>query len=158
MTNLKAELLKFSNDIVEIGKPINDDRIEQLEKTLGYNFPALFKSTLKQMNSFSLYGNEVYGFGPMPGTLTLNTLYSFEHYEVGNPMPENIFPFSPDGGGNHYCLDLSSDNPEQVLFWVHDLELTDEDQLEICNPTIVDWFLEIIYLILEEYDYDGSEK
>jgi cell wall assembly regulator SMI1 len=158
MINLKQELNKFSNDLIEIGEPIQDDRIEKVEKILNHKLPPIFKSTFQQMNSFSLYGNEVYGFAPLKGQLTLNDLYNIEHFEVGNPMPENVIPFSPDGGGNHYCIDLTSSNPEQVLFWVHDLELTDDGQLEICNSNIVDWFQEIINNVLEDYDYLGNEK
>lgn len=157
MNKLKQELLKITPDMVEIGDPILDDRIEKVEEILGYEFPPVFKSTFKEMNEFSLHGTEVYGFGPMEGKYTLNHLYNAEHFEVGNPMPAHVFPFSPDGGGNHYCIDLSSENPDQVLFWVHDLELTDEDQLGVDHANIQEWFQEVIDDFLEYYDYEGNE-
>lgn len=159
MNTLRNELEKFSSTIVEIGGVVTDNRVEKLEAKIGYVFPPKFKQLLKAMNSFSLYGTEVYGFGKCPVGFSLEELYHIEHFEVGNPMPESIVPFSPDGGGNHYCLNLAGENPEQVLFWVHDLELSDEEQLEVCGEDIVDWMnKEVIEPILEDYNYDGSEK
>lgn len=158
MNPLKTQLLKFNEDLVEIGSPISDDRIENFELKIGYQLPPIFKSTLKDMNAFSIYGSEVYGFGATIDACLLYSIYRFEHEEVGNPMPANIFPFSPDGGGNHYCLNLSSSHPDQVLFWVHDLDFDHPEQLDYCNTNILEWGMEIIDSILEEYDYDGNEK
>jgi hypothetical protein len=88
----------------------------------------------------------------------LDNLYRIEHFEVGNPMPLEFFPFSPDGGGNHYCFDLSN-HDDKVYFWQHDYEYADKTEVECCNNSFYEWIQEVLIdWTLEDYNYDGSEK
>lgn len=69
-------------------------------------------------------GTEVYSLSGEAEGNSLDNIFEFEHYEVENPMPVNFLPFSPDGGGNHYCLDLArnSDGICTVVFWQYDFD------------------------------------
>ena len=155
------KLKKFSPLILELGGPILDDRIEKFEIKIGCRLPEDFKYFLRQHNSISLMGDNVYGLGEEMKGSSLDKVYEIEHFEVENPMPKELLPFSPDGRGNHYCLDLSniSNGFAPVLFWQHDLDYDSKDEIEITNDSFSDWVQEVlINWTLEDYNYDGSEK
>ena len=61
--NTYKELLKFSDSILTLEKPISDNRIEDFEKEIGYNFPIDFKYFIKQSNGFTLAATQVNGIG-----------------------------------------------------------------------------------------------
>jgi hypothetical protein len=76
-------------------------------------------------------------------------------------MPKYFLPFSPDGYGNHYCLDFSRIKNEicPIVFWQHDFKYENLTEVETCNNSFVDWVNEVlIEWTLEEYNYDGTEK
>lgn len=155
------ELYRFSSEILDLGKEILDARIEDLEKEIGYKLPDDFKYVLKKNNGITLAGTEIYGLSSELKGKSLDLVYKFEHFEVENPMPKNFFPFSPDGQGNHYCLDLSKieDGICPVIFWQWDFEYENIEDVEICNNNFVDWVNEVmIEWTLQIYNYDGSEK
>ncbi|MEO6520171.1 MAG: SMI1/KNR4 family protein [Mucilaginibacter sp.] len=118
---LIAELKKFSKEIIDLGKSISDDRFEIFEKSIGFQLPIDFKYILTKYNGISLLGTEVLALDKLQSS-SLSEIYTFEHHEAGNPMPLKFLPFSPDGYGNHYCLDLSNlkDGLCPVVFWQHD--------------------------------------
>lgn len=155
------ELYRFSSEILDLGKEILDARIEDLEKEIGYKLPDDFKYVLKKHNGITLAGTEIYGLSSELKGKSLDMIYKFEHFEVVNPMPKNFFPFSPDGQGNHYCLDLSKiqDDICPVIFWQWDFEYENIEDVEICNDNFIDWVNEVmIEWTLQIYNYDGSEK
>ncbi|KKO89205.1 hypothetical protein AAW12_24080 [Sphingobacterium sp. Ag1] len=155
------ELYKFSDSILYLGEPILDSRLENLESQIGFKLPEDFKYILKKHNKFSLAGTEVYGLSENYGGSSLDFVYNFEHFEAEQEMPKPFFPFSPDGQGNHYCLDLSKikDGLCPVVFWQWDIEYEDLADVEECNTNFLDWIGEVmIEWTLEVYDYDGSEK
>jgi SMI1-KNR4 cell-wall len=129
------ELLKFNESLIELGESVTDDRYEKLELKIGYSLPLSFKSLLNKFNRISLCGDTINGLDSKFGDSSLDKLYHNEHYEVGNPMPIELFPFSPDGRGNHYCFDLSTGD-DKVLFWQHDFEYSDKSEIEICNNSL----------------------
>jgi len=155
------ELYKFSDDILSLGEPIDDKRIEELELQVGYPFPFDFKYIMTKHNYLSLGGIEVLGIGKELGNESINNLYRFEHEEVGNPMFKEFLPFSPDGYGNHYCLDLSKMEGYTcpVVFWQHDCSYVDKKEVEICNANFIEWIKEVmIDWTSEDTNYDGSDK
>ena len=155
------ELLKFSYSMLTLGKPIADNRIEDFENRIEYNFPEDFKYLIKKHNGFTLNGTEVYGIEKEFKGSSLDKIYDFEHYEVDNPMPKYFLPFSPDGSGNHYCLDLSRIENEicPIVFWQHDCIYENLTEIEICNLSFIEWVKEVmIDWTLEDYNYDGTEK
>lgn len=154
-------LIKFSDSILSLGNPIIDNRINEFEKIIGYKLPKDFKWFIEKNNGFSLFGNEVTGLGEEFLNASIDKVYNFEHSEVENPMPKYFLPFSPDGYGNHYCLDFSRIKNEicPIVFWQHDFKYENLTEVETCNNSFVDWVNEVlIEWTLEEYNYDGTEK
>ncbi len=161
ISNTYDELLRFSSSILTLEKPIIDDRIEKFEAEIGYKLPKDFKYFIKQNNGFTLAATQVNGIGNEYRDNSLDRLYSIEHNEVENRMPKEFLPFSADGFGNHYCLDLSRIKNEfcPVVFWQHDFEYKNITEVETCNESFVSWVSEVmIEWTLEEYNYDGKEK
>jgi cell wall assembly regulator SMI1 len=155
------ELNKFDSSILELGIPIDDDRIRLFEKSIGFNLPVDFKYMLSIHNGISLSGTEVYGLDDNLRGASLNKIYHFEHFEAINPMPAHFMPFSPDGRGNHYCFDLSQSVNYlcPVIFWQWDFEYKDLGEVEQCYDHFMDWVQEVmIDWTLEDTNYDGSEK
>jgi cell wall assembly regulator SMI1 len=155
------ELYKFSSEILYLGKSIEDSRVENLEKEIGFKLSEDFKYIIKKHNGIILAGTEIYGLSSELRGKSIDEIYKFEHYEVENPMPKNFFPFSPDGQGNHYCLDLSKieNGICPVIFWQWDFEYADIEDVEICNDNFTDWIDEVIIeWTLQTYDYNGNEK
>ncbi|AMR33190.1 hypothetical protein A0256_18080 [Mucilaginibacter sp. PAMC 26640] len=158
---LLNELYIFDGDLLHLGTSIIDDRLRLFEKNIGFYLPLDFEYMLTLHNGISLMGTEVYGIDDRFSGPALNKIYQFEHFEAGNPMPAHFMPFSPDGAGNHYCLDLAKvmDGLCPVIFWQHDFEYHSLDAVEICNSNFMDWFSEVLIdWTLEDYNYDGSEK
>ena len=76
-------------------------------------------------------------------------------------MPTYFLPFSPDSFGNHYCIDLSTNNDDTcpIIFWQHDFDYENFTQVETCNLNFTDWVNEVlIEWTLENNNYDGTEK
>lgn len=159
--NTFTELSQFSDSILSLGNPIDDDRLEVFEKKIDYIFPFDFKFFLKRSNGFSLLGKEVFGIGSEFKGSSLTAIYDYEHTQVQNKMPLYFLPFSADGRGNHYCLDLNrlKDQVCPVVFWQWDYEYASLEEVETCNDSFVSWVKEVVIeWTLETYNYDGSEK
>jgi cell wall assembly regulator SMI1 len=159
--NIYNELLKFSNSLLNLETSIIDNRIEDFENNIDYKLPKDFKSLIKKHNGFSLSGTEVYGIGKEFGENSLDKIYAFEHNQVENLMPNFFLPFSPDGYGNHYCIDLSRNENEicPIVFWQHDCIYEKIIEVETCNADFAEWISEVmIEWTLEEYNYNGTEK
>jgi hypothetical protein len=161
MESLINELLKFSDDILEVGSVIDDNRIEHFEEYRNLTLPNDFKQFIKKINGFNLMGTEVYGFD-VTKSESIENVYQFEHFEVIIPQYSHLVPFSPDGRGNFYCLDTihQSDSGDfSVVFWVSNYEYTETDKPEITHKKFLDWVREVVIdWTLEDYNYDGSEK
>lgn len=154
------ELSKFSADLLYLAPQITDSRLELFEKQIGYELPSDFKYLLKKHNGISLCGVEILGLDTALRGSSLDEVYKFEHFDVGNAMPKIFMPFSPDGYGNHYCLDLSrlEEGFCPVVFWQHDADYETHD-VETCNESFISWVKEVmIDWTLEDYNYDGTEK
>ena len=161
------ELLKFSNEILTLGYPINDDRIELFENKYKVNLPNDYKYFIRLYNGVNLMGVNIFGIGPNINdemqSQTLESIYDIEHFEVAVPQYSYLVPFSPDGGGNFYCFDtrVHNSNTEScpIVFWVSNYQYNDKDEPEVTNESF-DHFLHevLIEWTLREYDYDGNEK
>jgi cell wall assembly regulator SMI1 len=160
----KATLLQlylFSENILDLGDPITDNRLQDFESDLGFALPQDFKYIISRHNYISLGGQEIYGLGSEFNASSLDQIYNIEHEGVANPMPKELLPFAPDGYGNHYCLDLSSlkEGISPVLFWQHECIYKSKDEVEVCDQTFTEWIDEVmINWTLADTNYDGTPK
>lgn len=156
-----SKLQEFPAHLLHLGKPILDNRLEEFEKQLRFRLPVDFKYILTHHNFFSLFGTAVLGIDDQLGNNSLERVYHFEHEEVDNPMLKEYLPFSPDGGGSHYCLDLSrlENGVCPVVFWQHDVEYSDKREVETCNASFIAWMDEVmIGWTLEDMKVDDNSQ
>jgi hypothetical protein len=159
--NAIKELQKFSTDILSLDKPVHEDAIYAFEEKYNLKLPSDYKMLVRVHNGISLMGTDIYGIAKSDNSYSLEDCYVFEHYKVENKMPLHLIPFSPDGGGNHYCFDTRfCNNPLScIVFWQHDYSYSNDDQPEIVNEGLGNWIKEVmIDWTLEDYNYDGIEK
>ena len=112
--NLKdviEQLFRFSNKMLRLGKPINDSRMELFETKYGVILPVDFKYFMRNFNGLNMGGTEVFPFDNSIGN-SMEETYQYEHFETVQPQYKELVPFSPDGGGNFYCLDTSKINKD----------------------------------------------
>lgn len=156
-----SEFHQFSPHLRHVGATITDNRLEAFESKIGYILPEEFKWLLKGHNGISLMGTEVLGLDSSLRGSSLDEVYHIEHFEVGSPMPLHFLPFSPDGRGNHYCLNLDKLLGQEcpVIFWQHDFFYDDLNQVKQCHPNLFSWIQEVmIDWTLNSFNYDGIEK
>ncbi len=154
-------LIKFDDTLLTLEEPIIDNRLEAFETKNSIKLTNEFKFMLKRHNGFSLSGTEVYGIGKEYGAKSLDILYDNEHSNFPDFITKDIIPFSPDGAGNHYCLDLTKSTIETcpIIFYQHDFEYKDINDIETCNNSFAEWIDDVmISWTLEDYNYNGSSK
>ena len=155
------ELYKFSDDMVYLGPAVSDNSLLRFETQIGFSLPEDFRFIISKHNGISLAGIAVCGLDKALQGSSLDEIYKFEHEGAGSKMPNSFLPFSPDGAGNHYCLDLSTlvDGRCNVVFWQHDQQYENTDQVEVCNNNFCDWLQEVmIGWTLEDYNFNGSTR
>lgn len=158
---LLNELYHFSGKIIHFGDSISDNRLELFEQEIGFALPEDFKYIIRRHNGISLLGTEVLGIDRSFREASLKEVYKFEHFNAAHKMPPEFLPFSPDGRGNHYCLNLAKTEGGicPIVFWQWDYDYIGVDEVEECNVSFLEWIEEVmIDWKLEEYNYDGTEK
>jgi len=155
------EILKFSPRVLGLYEGAGEDKINEFEKQHNLALPNDYKVFLRKTNGLCLMGTLVYGIIDPSIAPSLGESYKFEHYEVENEMPMHLVPFSPDGGGNHYCFDAKRCNEQscEVVFWQHDFAYSEEDTPEVVNPSFAEWAQEVLIdWTLKDCDYDGNDR
>jgi cell wall assembly regulator SMI1 len=158
---LLDQLYLFSRDVIYLGESILDNRLEIFEDEIGFELPSDFKYIMKRHNGISLFGTEIIGIDESRKDGSLEAVYKFEHSTSPHKMPKEFLPFSPDGRGNHYCLNLAKikNGTSPVVFWQWDYNYGSVDEVEEANKSLLAWIKEVmIDWKLEEYNYDGTEK
>jgi len=155
---------KFSKSIKFIGNEVDNSIIFEFNKKFENKIPSDFLYILKNMNGFSLMGTEVLGFhNNEENTDDLTKIYHREHFLVELTMPDYFIPFSPDGYGNYYCLDISRYNEDDflcpIVFWEYGHSFVNGNDIETSHSSFIDWLEEVIInWTLEDYNYDGTQK
>lgn len=139
-------LSNFPENVVSLRNKIIDDRIERLELTLGIYLPEEFKLSIKISNGFGLMGTDDLGLDPSYNMNSLDKVYSFEHQASDNKFKNRLFPFSPDGFGNHYSLILNEGPSKfcKVAFWQKNVLYDHFAEMEVCNDSFLDWVEEVM--------------
>ncbi|HEY4062390.1 MAG TPA: SMI1/KNR4 family protein [Puia sp.] len=155
------ELVKFSAKGLTTMEGVTDDKISVFERKYSLTLPSDYKFFLKRTNGLDLMGTTVYGIYEESSFMSLARAFNIEHYEVDNGMPIYLIPFSPDGGGNHYCFDSTKCDEEscQVVFWQHNLSYNKEKPPKTVNNSFAEWAKEVLVdWTLEDYDYNGNKN
>jgi hypothetical protein len=158
---LVNELHKFSPSIISFEAPVDKRSILDFHVRHNLTLPTDYIHFLEKNNGTNLFGTIIYGVATGEPSTDLEMNYKFEHHEVGNPMQEYLVPFSPDGGGNHYCFDTRKcdENSCLVVFWQHNYTYSNEDPPAVVNNSFAEWLKEVVIdWTLEDYDYSGNKK
>ena len=161
LESLCNEILKYDISVLTTYPEIDNQSILDLESKLKYQLPGDFKQFLTMINGFELVGDIIYGIHNDP-QMGLYNNYIWEFKESGNPIYSYLLPLTPNGRGDHYCLDLNSLSEDatrcEVVFWQHDYEYSDGDTPDKESSSFTDYLEELIMDVGENYNYDGSDK
>ncbi|MBS1947145.1 MAG: SMI1/KNR4 family protein [Bacteroidetes bacterium] len=155
------ELLKFSRTVLTVADGATEEKIRDFEGKYSLKLPNDYQTFLKRTNGLKLMGTVVYGIYDESVYMSLGRAFSVEHYEVENEMPKNLIPFSPDGGGNHYCFDSTRCDEKscKVVFWQYNRSYSEENPPETVNDSFAAWVKEVLVdWTLEDYDYNGNRN
>jgi hypothetical protein len=121
---------------------VDGAEIAQCEQRLGVQLPNSYRWFLREFGT-GCFPDYIYGIhhGSLPG-LKVEHHTQAERHQCEPPIPQHLIPFSPDGWGNHYCLDTSrlSEGECPVVFWNH--AGADDQQPEQTHSTFLDWLEE----------------
>ncbi|MEL6822330.1 MAG: SMI1/KNR4 family protein, partial [Calditrichota bacterium] len=155
------EIQKYNSEVITTYPGINNQTILDLEVKLKSRLPGDFKRFLTIINGFELMSDIIYGIHNDP-KMGLYNNYVWELKESNNPIYHYLLPISPNGFGDHYCLDLNSLSEDatrcEVVFWQHDYEYSDGDTPDKESSSFTDYLEELIMDVGENYNYDGSDK
>ncbi len=107
-------------DPSDFAGPVEEARIQAAEEALNLRFPDSYRWFLTTFG-VAWWPTTIYGLG---GHSTDNVVKMnfVEREEVERTLPPTLLAFSPDGFGNHDCLDMTRrmDGECPVVFWQHD--------------------------------------
>lgn len=155
-----AELKRFAPEVIRLFRPARNSQIVAFQDKFNLRLPSDFIKFLCFSNGVELGGNEVYGI--TSARLDLTKVYTNEHFKVSVPIFPHYVPFSPDGGGNYYCLDTSSIGARglcPVKFWVSNSQYVGKLRPETTHASFSQWLKKcLIDWTLEDINYDGSPR
>ena len=153
--------LNYSDGLLDLNSPATNDEIEELRSALGVDLPDDFISVLKIHNGQK--GEVAWLFDSQE---FLSTQRIIEEFNIWKNLLEtklqgkvsvaddgltnewlniNLIPFTSDGCGFHYCLDLSptsSGTKGQIITLWYEL-----DEREIVSQSFSLWFKEYVELL-----------
>jgi hypothetical protein len=122
-----------------LGTGATGHEMSECERQLGVLLPASYKWLLQEFG-FVHWPDYIYGVGDrlLPG-LSLCWKVWQEREQLWPRMPRHLVPISPDGWGNHYCLDTSQLAEEEcpVVFWSH--ERGEDQEPERTHSSFLTW-------------------
>jgi hypothetical protein len=121
------------------GRGCSSEGVSEIEHALGVVLPQSYRRFLKEF-AYATWPDYIYGLwtGPVRG-FDVVRLTQDERSEAEPPLPRHLVPFSPDGWGNHFCLDTSrmKDGECPVVFWDHEMG-SDQTPTVVC-ATFLAW-------------------
>jgi hypothetical protein len=107
----------------EVGEGASVDVVKFASQTLNVHLPEDYKAFLVKYGWARLLRDELYGVGAsVPAHLDLIRNTTSERTAFRPYLPVYLVAVSPDGAGNHYCLDVSRSSAGicPVVFWNHE--------------------------------------
>jgi len=122
IADIKRALVRV--DDVEFGSGAEPQEVRRAEDRLSVTLPSNYVAFVMEFGWLCVGHTEINGIGrdvPMHLELIRNT--SRERNSGSAAIPHYLIPVVNDGGGNHYCLDLtrSDGNDCPIVFWSHEL-------------------------------------
>ena len=128
MTNLEINRIRelALSSGYECGRPLSEKEIAEYESALNVKFPSAYREFLKAVGNLA-GGDEILG-SAREDWLAQPSILS-ETKELRHSFPEtfrrNLIPVCPDGCGNYLCLVCDGPDAGKVIFWQHDLPLSE---------------------------------
>lgn len=120
LESLCNEIQKYHSPAIITYPGVDSKSILDLEAKLKNRLPDDFKQFLAFTNGCELGGDTIFGIHDNPGMGLYNN-YIWELKESGDPIYPYLLPLTPNGRGDHYCLDLHTliDDATscEVVFW-----------------------------------------
>ena len=128
--------------------PASPETIVEAEAELAVTFPLSYRLFLREFGAgdipFDIYGVDPEAESKQWGCWSVVGMTQSEREDVEPRMRHSLIPFTPDGAGNHWCLDTSRlvGGECPIVFWNHE---GDEDQeVEQTHPAFLDWLEETL--------------
>ena len=150
--------LNYSDGLIDLNPPATDYEIEELTKILGVELPSDFLNVLRTHNGQK--GESAWLFDSQEFLSTHRIIEEFNtwknllntQFQGKSSTPDegvkndwwntNWIPFTSDGCGDHYCLDLSPTNTgtkgQIITLWY------ESGEREIVAPSFSLWFEEYV--------------
>jgi cell wall assembly regulator SMI1 len=127
------------------GPPVDNSRIQEIERTLLVEFPEDYRNTVKRCNGGSP-SKQRFTFSDSKGTMT-GCLAALLSYTEENPeniikmnkmledqLPRHVICIGEDGGGDFICFDFravpTQSKSPTVVYWHHET-----DEISFLNNT-----------------------
>jgi hypothetical protein len=112
--------------------------LSRIEGQLGAVLPESYKHFLREVG-WSYWPEDIYGVSPGVPGMGLIERTRAEREDVALPLPRPLIPFSPDGWGNHYCMDTARlvDGECPVVLWDH--QGGSDQELRQTHASFLDW-------------------
>lgn len=143
---VSQKLMEFPDRVLDRGTPITDNRVEAFEHAIGFTLTDEFKFLVKRHNPASVSGTGIFGFGQEFGGSAFEKMYTMVTATYQDFIPKTVVPFSPDGAGNYYCLDLSRRQGETcpVVFYQLNFLYENLEDIETCHPSFAAWVSDVM--------------
>ena len=102
--------------------PATDQEISDAEKELNVCFPESYKKFQLELGDIDWAMLEIHSVKPLQnGMYNIVGITKAERTECFPNMPNNLIPFSDNGGGDSYCFDILNliDGECPIVFWDH---------------------------------------
>ena len=146
--DLLAELASHAGE--RTVRPASEDAIANAEKVVQRPFPDSYKWFLRNVG-YTSWPEMIYGVGDdlRPGQ-TIVRATQREESLAEPPLQAHLVPISPDGWGNHFCLDTSQihDGDCPVVFWDH--EAGADQTPPVVASGFYSWLLDLVTESLQE--------
>jgi hypothetical protein len=156
ITEIYQKVLEFKDKGLDEGKPIVDQRIEEFENKFNIILTDEYKFLIQKHNNISIGGVEIYGIGEEYKGSSFEYMYKLINEHTWPYFSSNYIPFSSDGAGNYYCLDLTRSNKETcpIIFYQIGYNYSSIEDIETCNENFAEWLEEVMI----GYNIDNLEE